>query len=184
MRGTLVHRRPFPSLVEIAITPLSATIKFAPEIPISAEKKDCRSLRRARATSPVGSFHGLRWPNVPRNKSAHDASPHLFFELEQIFVEMINRFLLDLPAFLAGRVPVPESKTAAQMGGVVAFDALADDVAVNQIRRFHRGFSQKLLGRGLAHGFSWARMPARWIVLAALPRFLSTPSRWRRQLES
>jgi hypothetical protein len=55
MRGTLVHRRPLPSLVEMAMTPASATRKFAPEIPISAAKNASRNLRRATAIKSRGS---------------------------------------------------------------------------------------------------------------------------------
>ena len=56
MRGIEVHMRPLPSLVTSTSVPVSATMKFAPVMPMSAAMNFSRSWRRAswaRSSMPV-----------------------------------------------------------------------------------------------------------------------------------
>ena len=60
-RGRLVTMRPLPSLVTISVEPVSATMKFAPVMPMSADRKCGRSISRAsRVSSAMTAVRGRR----------------------------------------------------------------------------------------------------------------------------
>ena len=55
MRGGVVVSSALPSLVTVQVAPVSATRKFAPEMPTSAPRNLARSSRRALCTMVAGS---------------------------------------------------------------------------------------------------------------------------------
>src|SRR5919206_116920 len=71
--GTLVTSRAFPSLVIVAMVPVSATPKFAPVMPMSAARNF--SLRRLRAKVPRASTSGgIVSPAAPERTLAPEPS--------------------------------------------------------------------------------------------------------------
>ena len=107
-------------------------------------------------------------------KDMATVSDDLFFKLKEIAVQMVDGLALDLLAALARRLPIVDAGASAKVGSLIAIHAAAEDFAMDQVGRFHRRILEKFLRRG-AHGFSCAKILARWMVRAGAPRLPRIP---------
>ena len=81
----------------------------------------------------------------PEDMSA--ARQDFLFKLEQVFVQMIDGFALDLLAFAPRRFPILDARASAHVRSIVAIHVLADNFAMDKVSRLGGGVAQKFLGR-------------------------------------
>ena len=81
----------------------------------------------------------------PENMSA--ARRDFFFELEQVAIEMIDGFPLDLLTLFARGFPVLDPRASFEMCGIVAIHAAPNNFAVHQVRRLYGSVLQEALCR-------------------------------------
>jgi hypothetical protein len=78
---------------------------------------------------------GARLLGIFRPEDMPSARYYLFLKLEQISIEMVDRFTLDFLATSPGRFPVLKTGAALQVRGIVTLHVFADDLAVHQVSR-------------------------------------------------
>src|SRR5215472_14210371 len=97
---------------------------------------------------------------VFRPEDMTSPSCYFFLKLEQVSIEMVDGFTLDLLATPPGRLPILKTGAAFQMRGIVTLHVLADDLAVHQVSRLDGSVMEEPLRgceRSVARSGTWSR---------------------------